>query len=68
MKFPIDIIYINGDKIVSIFENAKAPKSKNENLFIYQPKVPADKVFEINAGLSKQYGFRENDIVTIKGL
>src|SRR3989344_5704365 len=25
MKFPIDIIYINGDKVVTVIENAKPP-------------------------------------------
>jgi uncharacterized membrane protein (UPF0127 family) len=63
MKFPIDIIFINGTKIVSITENAKPVKSGE--LPIYQPTGPSDKALEINAGLSKKYNFKQGDTVTI---
>lgn len=71
MKFPIDIIYINGDKIVSITENAKPPAENIENptcetIGCYQSSEPADKALEINAGLSKKYGFQPGDTVKIK--
>ena len=40
MKFPIDIIYINDNKIVSIVENAPPPEEgqKPEDLKVYTPK------------------------------
>src|SRR5438045_1901939 len=38
MKFPIDIIYIQNDKIVDIFENVPAPRSFDQQLPIYKPK------------------------------
>lgn len=71
MKFPIDIIYINGDKIVSITENAKPPAENVENptcetIGCYQSSGPADKALEINAGLSKKYNFQPGDTVQIK--
>lgn len=68
MKIPIDIIYINKDKIVTIIENAEPPKSQDQNLPIYKPDEPADKVLEINAGLSKKYGFKKGDFVKIENL
>ena len=68
MKIPIDIIYINKDKIVTIIENSQPPKSLSENLPIYKPDEPADKVLEINAGLSKKYGFKKGDFVKIENL
>ncbi len=66
MKFSIDIIFIKDDKIVTIFKDAEVPENNSTNLPLYQPSSPADKVFEINAGLSEKYGFKEGDTVEIK--
>lgn len=66
MKFPIDIIYIKENKIVTIFSNVPVPASKDENPAIYKPEEPADTVFEINAGLSQKNNFQKGDAVTIK--
>ena len=67
MKFPIDIIYINNDKIVTVKSNAQ-PLVKQENPIIYKPTDPTDKVLEINAGLSKKYNFEKDDKVIIQNL
>lgn len=64
MKFPIDIIFINGNRIVSISENAQPPKSPEETLPLYKATAPADKVLEINAGLSKEYGLKPGDTLS----
>jgi uncharacterized protein len=61
MKFPIDIIYINNDKIVTIKNNVQIPKNNVGNLTIYSPTEPADKVLEIQAGLSQKYKFKNGD-------
>jgi uncharacterized protein len=68
MKFPIDIIYINGDAIVTIINNAQSPKNNAENLTIYSPAQPADKVLEIQAGLSDKYHFKNGDKVKYENL
>ena len=68
MKFPIDIIYINNDTIVTIKDNAQAPKGSNDNLTIYTPTSHSDKVLEIQAGLSKKYNFKNGDKVKIDGI
>lgn len=63
MKFPIDIIFINGNKIVSISENVKP--TTTGDLPTYEPTGPSDKALEINAGLSKKHNFKAGDTVTI---
>jgi len=68
MKFSIDILYINGNKIVTIVENAQPPKSKDEILPIYKPDELADTILEINAGLSKKYNIKKGDLVKIENL
>lgn len=65
MKFPIDIIYINNNKIVDIFKNIAPPKSQNEILPIIKPKETANIILEINAGLSDKYNFKTGDFVKI---
>lgn len=65
MRFPIDVIYINKDKIVTIYKDVK-PQKDQSKLPILKPKQPADKVLEINAGLSEKYKFKEGDPVKIE--
>jgi hypothetical protein len=68
MKFPIDIIYIKEDTIVTIKSNAQPPKNASGNLIIYTPTDPADKVLEIQAGLSQKYNFKNGDKVKYENL
>jgi uncharacterized protein len=63
MQFPIDIIFINGDKVIAVFQ--KVPVSLNENLPVYTTKTKADKVLEINAGLAKKYNIEIGSKVKI---
>ncbi len=66
MKFPIDIIFIRGNKIVTIFQSVKPPEKEVMSLPLYQPTEPSDAVLEINAGLSEKYGFKPGDTVKIE--
>ena len=68
MKIAIDIIYINKDHVVTVFDNLQPPKSPDENLSIFKPDEPADKVLEINAGLSQKFGIKKGDKVTFQNL
>ena len=63
MQFPIDIIFISGNKVVDIFQ--KVPVWPNGNLPVYTTKTKADKVLEINAGLVKKDNIRIGDIVKL---
>ncbi len=66
MKFPIDIIYIHGDKVTTVIKNAKPVQ--DGDLPIYQPREQSDKVLEINAGLSEKYGIKNGSEVTAQNL
>lgn len=68
MKFPIDIIYINKNKIVTIVENTPVPNQNIQQIPIYKPETQADMVLEINAGLSKKYGFKNGDEIKVENL
>ena len=65
MKFSNDIIYIDKNKIVDIFENVLPPISADEALPVYRPRDRADMVLEINSGLSKKYNFKIGESVKI---
>ena len=65
MQFPIDIIFIKNNRIVTIHKDVKPPKGLNENLSIYNSSEPADTVLEINAGLSEKYNFKEGNEVKL---
>lgn len=67
MNFPIDIIYIDGGKVVDIFENV-APGKDSQNLKIYKPSNPANFVLEINAGKSKKLNIKKGSKITLKGI
>ena len=66
MKFPLDIIYIKDNKIVSITHSAAILKKGDNNPPIYLSDEPFTQAVEINSGLAKKYGFKKNDAVTIK--
>jgi uncharacterized membrane protein (UPF0127 family) len=64
MKFPIDIIFINKDRVVDIFQNV--PVVKDNNFPTYKPREKADKILEINAGLTNKYGIKTGTKVRLK--
>ena len=64
MKFPLDLIFINKDHIVTIYPNVQVPTSETD-IPTYKPTEPADRVLEINAGLAEKYGFKVGDAVEI---
>ena len=61
MKFPIDIIWINNDKIVQITKNADLTQAKN--IPTYTPKQKANKVLEVNAGFCEKHNIKVGDKV-----
>ena len=61
MRFPLDIIWIDGGTIIGIAENI--PPASNRNFLIYTSPSPADKVLEINAGLAGKLGIKIGDLV-----
>ncbi len=67
MLFPIDIVWINENTVVDISENIPVALTQTYTP-LYQPKVPVDKVLEINAGEAKRVGITTGKKVEIKGL
>lgn len=65
MRFPLDFIWIDGTTIVDLIENVPPPTSAFENLPVFQPRVPVDKILEVNAGLIKKYGIKIGDSIRI---
>jgi len=65
MRFPLDMIFINDNKIVTIFQNVPTPVQGKTNLPVYAPSLPANQVLEINAGTAKQFDFKKGDTVKV---
>jgi uncharacterized membrane protein (UPF0127 family) len=66
MSFPIDIIFLNSDKVVTVYKNVPAPKDKNDtNLPLYQPTAPSDKVIELKAGAADKYGIKQGQTIKL---
>lgn len=67
MQFPIDILFISKDSIVTIFSNVKPPE-ENQSPIIYKPTEPADKVLEVNAGFVEENKLKVGDKIIIENL
>lgn len=67
MLFPIDMIWIDGETIVEITQDVPAPPPSVllNDLPRYSPKVPADKVLEVQAGMSRTLNISVGDLVKI---
>lgn len=67
LKFPLDFIWIKDDKVVDIIKNAPPPEAgaKDEDLPLYLPKEPVNKILEINAGMVDKLGINIGDNVVI---
>lgn len=68
MKLALDLIWINGDKVVDITENVvpPAPGQSDVSLPIYQAKEGANKVLEVNGGTAQKLNIKVGDIVKIE--
>ncbi|TSC82907.1 MAG: hypothetical protein G01um101419_459 [Parcubacteria group bacterium Gr01-1014_19] len=64
MNFPLDIVWISGNRIVGIAENV--PVSSGLSLPTYSPPGPIDKVVELNAGVASKLELKIGDSISIK--
>ncbi len=60
MHFPLDIIWIDGDRVVEIAEALPPPRT-GAIPYSHVPKAYADRVLEVNAGVVKEAGLRVGD-------
>ena len=68
MKLPIDIIFLRGNRVVSIFSNIQPPLSKTDVPYVYKTKEKADAVLEIAAGLSQKLDLKKGDAISFQNL
>ncbi|MDP1719086.1 MAG: DUF192 domain-containing protein [bacterium] len=61
MKFPIDIIWIRGNKVIGVADNAAVPGGAT--LPIYSPPGLMDKVLEVGVGVAAKLGIKEGTII-----
>ncbi len=65
MNFPLDFVWINGNRIVDLTQNVPKPVDANtSDLPTYTTQSPADKVLEINAGMIAKDNIKIGDIVS----
>lgn len=63
MLFPIDILWVRDGKLVDLSVNLPTPVP-GEQLPVYRPAVPADRVLEVPAGYAAAHGLRLGMSVT----
>lgn len=70
MKFPIDIIFINDNKIVDLFENAQVPTlgQTDADLKRYKSSENANYVLELNAHEITMQKMKKGDNVELKNI
>jgi len=66
VKFPLDIIFIRGDRIISIVPNAPPCRDRQDRKCpIYRSELPIDRVLEIKAGLAMQVKLQVGDLLPV---
>lgn len=63
MKFNLDFIWIKNNKIIFITPDVPAPVLADENLELYQPPEPVNRVLEVNAGWAEKNKIKTGDEV-----
>lgn len=67
MHFPIDIIWIEGGRVVDVDENV-SPKFDPAKPVFYRPSKPITRVLEVNAGWFTAQGLKIGDSVIFKNI
>jgi uncharacterized membrane protein (UPF0127 family) len=68
MNFPLDIIYLDGNKVIDIKKNVQPADKNNATPEVYTPKAPVDKVLEVVAGVSDSLKITEGSEITFENL
>lgn len=68
MNFPIDIIFIDDNKVVDIKKNAQPVSEDETNPPIYSPNSPVNYVLEVKAGVADTYKITEGTTITFENL
>ncbi|MFA4831317.1 MAG: DUF192 domain-containing protein [Patescibacteria group bacterium] len=65
MKFPIDIVWLNGTKVIDIAPNVQTEDVPEEDLAVYYPRKAANLVLELPAGWAEEHDLRIGDVLTV---
>jgi len=66
MKFPIDIIWISGDRVIGFSEGVPPEPGRSlGELTVYYSPGAVDRVLEVNGGVVARYNIREGDKIRI---
>lgn len=66
MTFPIDIIFLNDDMIVTIHKNVPAPESEDVTpTASYSPTQPSNRVIEVPAGFTEKHNVNVGETVEL---
>lgn len=67
MKFDIDLLWIQGDKVVGFEKNMKAPSEgmQDYQLKVYKSPQVIDKVLEIRSGKVDELNIKKGDIINL---
>lgn len=65
MRFPLDIIWILDKTVISVDTDIQPPSTPTEQLKVYAPPVPVDKVLELPAGSVKATGIAVGDTMEV---
>ncbi len=63
MRFPLDFIWIDGNKVADLSRNIPQPESGVAQPVSIAPDQPVDKVLEVNAGVIDRLGVKIGDLV-----
>lgn len=63
MRFPLDFIWIDDNKVADITKNVPPPTGAEFQLPTYTANKPIDKILEVNAGTVDRLGIRVGDEV-----
>lgn len=67
MRFPLDIVWINNNKVVDITANV-SDDFNPENPILYTPSSPAQYVLEVNAGFAAHQHIKIGDSVSLQNI
>jgi hypothetical protein len=65
VQFPLDFIWINGDKVVDITPSVQPPLFDGD-LKIYKPQEPVDKVLEVKADFTFFHQIKAGDRIDLE--
>ncbi len=67
LTFPLDFVWIRGDKVVDLLENVQPPASgqADSSLSIYSSKEEMDKVLEVLAGTIQKLNIKVGDTIKL---